>query len=81
MFVGDSGLWETFCALCPRQLPGGRRTHHEAFGRAVEHLRYTHGMVRVFVARDTPAHREAVQEALPLVVAHDRTLPTDRWTS
>lgn len=79
VWIGDSGRWETFCTLCPRALPGSRGTRYEAADRACEHLHYTHGLRRVWVDRNTPAHLQAVQAALPLVVAHDRTLSTDRW--
>lgn len=77
VYVNEGRRWAVFCVLCPRELPGDRLSRSEAEHRALEHLRYTHGLRRSWVELDTPAHRAAVQDALPLVVAHDRTLPTD----
>lgn len=79
VYVNEGRRWAVFCTLCPRELRGTRATSWEAQSLATEHLRYSHGLLRVYVDRDTPEHRRAVQEALPLVVAHDRTLATDRW--
>lgn len=81
VYTDEPSQWLVFCVLCPRELPRVHRTRGEALWAAHEHLRFTHGLRRVRVDQETPAHRQAVQDALPLVLAHDRTLPTDRWTS
>jgi hypothetical protein len=75
----DTGqAWIVFCTLCTRALGGPPLQRADALYRAHEHLEHSHGLLRVFVFTERPGYRRAVDVALPLVVAHDLTLPADR---
>lgn len=69
--------WHVTCTLCVRTL--GRASHDRptALWRAREHLATVHALRRIYVEVERPGYQRAVSVALPLVVAHDRTLPSD----
>lgn len=70
--------WHVTCTLCPRTLSRTSATRPEALWRAREHLATTHALSRIYVECERPGYQQAVSVALPLVVAHDLTLPADR---
>jgi len=72
--------WTVTCVLCPRTLGGPPLQRVDACWRAREHLKHTHGLDRIYVEVQTVGYRATVNVALPLVVAHDLTLPADRYT-
>lgn len=72
--------WLVFCRLCPRTLGKGLTRQADARQYAIEHLEHSHGLFRVWVKRERVGYQAMVNEALPLVVAHDLTLATDRRT-
>lgn len=79
IYSEDGSQWAVFCALCPRQLGKVYVDRNTALWRAHEHLEHSHALLRVWIGHDRPAHLQLVQGALPLIIAHDRTLTTDRW--
>lgn len=75
---GDGRRWYVFCTKCPRELANASTTRPEALWRARGHLATTHALQRIYVECERPGYQRAVSVALPLVVAHDLTLPADR---
>lgn len=73
----DGRAWAAFCRLCVRSIGKGDVAVGDAYMRAYEHLRYSHGLQRVRIDRMTPGYVSMVQTALPLIVEHDLTLATD----
>lgn len=68
---GDDQLWHITCLHCTRTLTKGHSKRPEGYWQGVEHLRYSHALLSVYIDYETPGYRAIVNEALPLVVAHD----------
>jgi hypothetical protein len=66
----DGRRWVVFCRLCPRTLGRGTSDAFAARAFASEHLEHSHGLKRVWIEQHRPGYTEAVQEGLPLVLAH-----------
>lgn len=74
----DGRRWVVFCRLCVRTRGKDLTRKADARQYATEHLEHSHGLVRVWVTCERPGYRAMVDAALPLVIEHDLTLPTDR---
>lgn len=69
-------LWHVTCCLCPRTL-NGEWTQDAAYRKGVEHLRYTHGLYRIWIETYPHGYKKIVQDALPLIVAHDMQVASE----
>ena len=71
IYYGDDRQWHGTCALCPRTLQKGWDFKPGAYLGMVEHLATSHGLNRIWIEVMREGYRAVVQDALPLIVAHD----------
>lgn len=67
----EDGQWYATCLLCPRTLTQWSDDRRFTWYYVREHLKYSHGLDRIWVDEHTYGYKQMVQDALPLIVAHD----------
>lgn len=72
----DHLSWQVTCCLCPRTLMG-EWVRDAAYRKAVDHLKYTHGLDRIWIDVHPHGYKQMVQDALPLIVAHDMQVASE----
>lgn len=73
----NGGRWTITCLLCPRTLANPASDNRVALYRAKEHLQYSHALFRIWVEEHPHGYKKIVQDALPLIVAHDMQVASE----
>lgn len=73
VYVDETGGVVYLCRHCVKLIPTTMPNVGQAFVNAQLHLWAQHSRRYVWIDRSDPAHTRAVQQALPIVLAHNTT--------